>query len=80
MDLLLKGTGMSDLKTMMLQVLDLDQGDRIRLVKWILDHSDIIDPEVEKLWVAEAELRYAAYKRGELQTVDWEDIKAEFGR
>jgi putative addiction module component (TIGR02574 family) len=49
--------------------------ERIRLVEAILYSLDKPDPEIEKSWIAESEARYAAYKRGELEAIDWEEIK-----
>ncbi|MDJ0815410.1 MAG: addiction module protein [Desulfobacterales bacterium] len=54
--------------------------DRIRLVEAILFSLDKPDSEIEKSWAAESEARYEAYKRGELESYDWEDIKKGFGR
>jgi putative addiction module component (TIGR02574 family) len=49
--------------------------DRIKLVEAILHSLDKPDPEIEKIWVAESEARYTAYKRGEIPSIDWEEIK-----
>jgi putative addiction module component (TIGR02574 family) len=50
--------------------------ERIRLVEAILYSLDKPDPDIEKSWVAESEARYEAYKRGELEAHDWDEIKA----
>ena len=52
--------------------------DRIKLVEAIIYSLDKIDPEIEKAWVAEAEARYKAYKKGEIKTIDWETIKKRY--
>jgi len=52
--------------------------DRIKLVEAILRSLDKPDPEIEAMWVKEAEARYEAYKRGELKAVDWEEIKKRY--
>jgi putative addiction module component (TIGR02574 family) len=54
--------------------------ERIRLVEAILYSLDRPDPDIEKSWIAEAEARYEAYKRGELTAIDWEDIKKRYER
>jgi putative addiction module component (TIGR02574 family) len=51
--------------------------ERIRLVEAILYSLDKPDPDIEKSWVAESEARYEAYKRGELEAYDWDEIKKE---
>ena len=52
--------------------------DRIRLVEAILYSLDKPNPEIEKSWIAESEARYEAYKRGELDSIDWEEIKKRY--
>ncbi len=52
--------------------------ERIRLVEAILYSLDKPDPDIEKSWVAESESRYAAYKRGELEALDWDEIKKRY--
>ena len=49
--------------------------ERIRLVEAILYSLDKSDPDIEKSWVAESEARYESYRRGELESYDWDDIK-----
>ena len=49
--------------------------ERIRLVEAILYSLDKPDPDIEKSWIAEAEARYEAYKRGELQAIEWDEIR-----
>jgi putative addiction module component (TIGR02574 family) len=57
---------------------DLEPADRLRLVEAILFSLDKIDPDIEQGWIAEAEARYEAYRRGEIQAVDWEEIKRRY--
>ena len=57
------------------KVIGLRPIERIRLVEAILYSLDKPDPDVEKSWVAESEARYEAYKRGELEAYDWDEIK-----
>jgi len=54
--------------------------ERIRLVEAILYSLDKPDPAIEKSWVAESEARYEAYKRGELEVYDWDEIKKGYER
>ena len=54
--------------------------DRIRLVEAILYSLDKPDPDIEQSWIAESEARYEAYKRGELDAIDWEEIKKRYER
>ena len=52
--------------------------DQIRLVEAILYSLDKPNPEIEKSWIAESEARYEAYKKGELDSIDWEEIKKRY--
>ncbi|MBU1054330.1 MAG: addiction module protein [Proteobacteria bacterium] len=52
--------------------------ERIRLVEAILYSLDKPDPDIEKSWIAESEARYEAHKRGELEAIDWDEIKKRY--
>jgi putative addiction module component (TIGR02574 family) len=52
--------------------------DRLKLVEAIIYSLDRIDPDIENAWVAESEARYEAYKRGEIEAIDWEKIKKRY--
>jgi len=52
--------------------------ERIKLVEAILYSLDKPDPEIEKSWIAEAEARYKAYKKGEIEATDWDEIKKRY--
>ena len=54
--------------------------ERIRLVEAILYSLDKPDPDIEQSWIAESEARYEAYKRGEIDAIDWEEIKKRYER
>ena len=54
--------------------------ERIRLVEAILYSLDKPDPDIEQSWIAESEARYEAYKRGELDAIDWEETKKRYER
>ena len=54
--------------------------ERIRLVEAILFSLDKPDPDIEQSWIDESEARYEAYKRGELDATDWEEIKKRYER
>jgi hypothetical protein len=38
----------------------------------------VLDPEIEKKWIAESGARYDAFKRGELHAEDWEEIRKRY--
>jgi putative addiction module component (TIGR02574 family) len=62
------------------KAIELEPVERIRLVEEILRSLDKPDHDIEQSWVAESEARYAAYRRGELDAMDWEEIKKRHKR
>ncbi len=62
------------------KAIELKPTERIRLVEAILYSLDKPDPEIEKSWIAESEARYRAYKRGEIDAIDWEEVRKRYER
>lgn len=60
------------------QAIELQPVERLRLVEAILFSLDKTDPDIEKSWIAESELRYEAYKQGELNAHNWNEIKKRY--
>ena len=58
----------------------LEPTERIRLVEAILFSLDKPDADIEQSWIAESESRYEAYKQGEIEAVDWDEIKMRYKR
>jgi len=52
--------------------------ERIRLIEAILYSLDKPNPDVEKSWIAESEARYEAFKKGELEAIEWDEIKKRY--
>ena len=71
---------MNSLDRLAKEAMELRPAERIQLVETILSSLDKIDPDIEKSWIAEAEDRYEAYKRGDLEAIDWEEIKKRYER
>jgi len=71
---------MEALEELVKKAIILDPKERIRLVEAILHSLDKPDPEIEKSWIAESEARYDAFKRGELEAEDWDEIKKRYER
>jgi putative addiction module component (TIGR02574 family) len=71
---------MESVKQLAKKAIELEPVERIRLVEAILHSLDRPDRDIEQSWIAESEARYAAYKRGELDAVDWEEIKKRYRR
>jgi putative addiction module component (TIGR02574 family) len=56
----------------------LPRGEKAALVRMLIDDLDPgQDPDVEKLWLEEAERRYAQYLRGEVEAIPGDEVMAE---
>ena len=56
----------------------LPAGEKAALVRELIDELDPgHDPDVEKLWLEEAERRYAQYLRGEVEAIPGDEVMAE---
>ena len=62
------------------KAIELEPVERIRLVEAILNSLDKPDHDVDQSWIAESEARYKAYKRGEIEALDWEEMKKRYER
>lgn len=62
------------------KAIELEPVERIRLVEAILNSLDKPDHDIEQNWIAESDARYEAYKRGEIDALDWEEIKKRYER
>ena len=71
---------MESLDQLAKKAMELKPVERIRLVEAILYSLDKTDPDIEQSWIAEAEARYEAYKRGDIEAIDWNDIKKRYER
>jgi putative addiction module component (TIGR02574 family) len=51
--------------------------ERVELVEGILQSLDATDPSLDQLWSEEAKDRLAAYRRGEVEAVGFDEILAK---
>ena len=58
--------------------LKLDPAERFELVDQVLHSLDKPDPDIDRIWIDEAEQRLAAYRAGKVQGVRAEEIFGEF--
>ena len=70
----------SSTETLVRQALELPANDRAALIEVLIVSVDKPDPTVDALWLKEAENRMAAYRSGELDAVDADQVFAELGR
>ncbi len=60
------------------KAIELEPVERIRLVEAILNSLDKPDRDIEQSWITESEARYEAYQRGEIDALDWEEMKKRY--
>lgn len=60
------------------QALKLDPAERFDLVDQVLRSLDKPDPEIDRVWIEEAERRLAAYRAGKVKGIPAEEILGEF--
>ena len=69
-----------DVKDIAAEALQLPPGARAELASQLLDSlDDLSEKEIEQLWAAEAERRYADYKAGRIEAVPAEEVFARLG-
>jgi putative addiction module component (TIGR02574 family) len=57
-----------------LEIKDLPDEEKLRLVNAILADLDKPDPEIDRIWADEARKRWAAYKAGRIPTVSYDRL------
>ncbi len=67
-------------ETLLRQALELTANDRAALIDGLIVSLDKPDPAVDALWLKEAESRMAAYRSGELDAVNADQVFAELGK
>ena len=67
-------------ETLLRQALELPANDRAALIEGLILSLDQPDPAIDALWLKEAESRLAAYRSGELDAIDADQVFAELGR
>ncbi len=56
----------------------LSPAERLAVVDEILNSLDSPDPNIDALWVAEAEDRLAAYRRGEVRAIELSEVLSKY--
>jgi len=62
------------------EIHELPDIEKLRLVDTILKDLDKPDPEIDRVWAAEARKRWTAYKAGRARTVSYESVMAKHRR
>ena len=67
-------------ETLLRQALELSTNDPLTLIDGLIVSLSEADPAIDALWLREAESRMAAYRSGELDAIDANQVFAELGR
>lgn len=67
-------------KALIEQARQLSPEERIELIEDLQSSLDPLDPEIDRLWAAEARDRLSAYLRSELQSRSFDDILQKYKR
>jgi putative addiction module component (TIGR02574 family) len=70
----------SSAETLLRQALQLSPNDRAALVEGLITSLDKPDAELDALWLKEAEDRMAAYRSGDLDAIDANQVFVELGK
>ena len=67
-------------KKLISEALLLKPAEKFIVIEALIKSLDVADPRIEEAWAAEAEKRLRAYKKGELETISFEDMFGGNGR
>jgi len=67
-----------DADKLSLEIRQLPDVEKLRLVDAILTDLDKPDPEIDRVWAEEARKRWAAYKEGRIPTISYEEVMAKY--
>jgi putative addiction module component (TIGR02574 family) len=56
----------------------LPPAERVRLIDRVIRDTIKPDAEIERIWIKEAEARWAAFERGEVEAVPYESVMAKY--
>jgi len=65
---------------LVLEIRELPDLEKLRLVDAILTDLDKPDPEIDRIWADEARKRWAAYKAGRIPTLSYEEVMGKHRR
>jgi len=60
------------------KIRELPDTEKLKLVDLILTQLDKPDPELDKIWAAEAAKRWAAYKEGRLKAIPYSEVMERY--
>jgi putative addiction module component (TIGR02574 family) len=72
------GGQMATAQELVREIEKLSPSERVRLIDRVIRETIKPDPEIESIWVKEAEARWAAFERGEVKAVPYESVLAKY--
>ena len=60
------------------QAQSLADSDKLRLVDVLLSELDKPDPEIDRVWMAESQRRWKAFKAGKMTVVSYAEVMKRF--
>ena len=60
------------------KIRELPDTEKLKLVDLILTQLDKPDPELDKIWAAEAAKRWTAYKEGRLKSIPYGEVMERY--
>jgi len=60
------------------QVRALPDADKLQLVDVLLTELDKPDPDIDRVWAAESQRRWRAYKAGKMKAVPYNEVMKKF--
>ena len=60
------------------QVRSLPDSDKLQLVDVLLTELDKPDPEIDRVWAAESQRRWRAYKSGKMKAIPYSEVMKKF--
>ena len=60
------------------QVQSLPDADKLQLVDVLLTELDKPDPDIDRVWAAESQRRWRAYKAGKMKAIPYREVMQRF--
>ena len=67
-----------DKKELIAEAVKLPSAERFAVIDELLHSLDRIDPELDRIWIEEAERRLQAYREGKVKGIPASDVIGEF--
>lgn len=67
-----------DKKELVAEAVKLSPAERFSVIDELLHSLDRIDPELDRIWIEEAERRLQAYREGKVKGIPASDVIGEF--